>query len=178
MYGVEIQKDLADMASANIKNNGLEEQAHIIHTDMRHLTPAMFKGPVDMVISNPPFRKINAGRINPDDQRAIARHEIAITLSELIHIAAGLLRPGGKFILIHLAERLTELIATMGNARLEPKKLRMIHSRRESKAKLVLMEGRKDARSGIIIAPPLFVYQDQTYTREVEDMLFFRQYSL
>jgi tRNA1Val (adenine37-N6)-methyltransferase len=145
---------------------------------MRHLTPAMFKGPVDMVISNPPFRKINAGRINPDDQRAIARHEIAITLSELIHIAAGLLRPGGKFILIHLAERLTELIATMGNARLEPKKLRMIHSRRESKAKLVLMEGRKDARSGIIIAPPLFVYQDQTYTREVEDMLFFRQYSL
>jgi tRNA1Val (adenine37-N6)-methyltransferase len=175
IYGVEIQKELADMAAANVKNNGLEARSHIIHTDMRRLTPTMFNGPVDMVISNPPFRKINAGRINPDDQRALARHEIAITLTELVQTASGLLRTGGKFILIHLAERLTELMVAMCNARLEPKKLRMIHSRRESKAKLVLVEGRKNARPGIITAPPLFVYRNEAYTGEVEDMLFFRQ---
>ncbi len=175
IYGVEIQQRLADIAASNVKDNAFGERLHIFKTDMRRLTQHMFNEPVDIVVSNPPYRKVNAGRINPDCQRAMARHEIAITLAELTQTAARLLRTGGRFIVIYLAERLADLMSTMRSARIEPKKLRMIHSSRQSEAKLILVEGMKEGRPGMSMPPPLFVYHNGAYTEEVDDMLFFRQ---
>lgn len=175
IIGVEIQKNLADIATANILDNGFEKRLRIINTDMRQLTGKMIESPVDMVVSNPPYRKINTGRINPDSQRAVARHEIAITLPELVQTAGKMLRTGGKFIIIHLAERMTDVIAAMQKAHIEPKILRIIHSSRQSAAKLILVEGMKHVRPGMHIASPLFIYKNEdktSYTREVMEMLF------
>ena len=170
IFGVETQKKLADIAATNVADNNLEERLRILHKDMRQLTHHMVSGPVDMVISNPPYRKANSGRINPDTQRAIARHEIKITLNELVQTAGKMLRTGGKLLIIYPAERMTDLITMMRENHIEPKMLRMIHSNPQSEAKLILVEGMKQVRPGITIPSPLIVYNGGRYTEEVEKM--------
>ncbi len=171
--GIEIQKDLADLAQRNVQENALQERIKIICRDMTLITGKTVSGPVDMVISNPPYRRPGSGRINPDSQRAVARHEIKITLDGIVKTANRLLRTAGKFILIYPAERITDLLVTMRLAGLEPKQLRVIHSRKGGEAKLVLIEGVKGGRPGIKIAPPLFIYKNKIdYTDEVEKMFF------
>ncbi len=168
--GIEIQKELADLAQRNVQDNAMQERIKIICQDMISIN-RIGSGPVDMVISNPPYRKPGSGRINPDSQRAVARHEIKITLDGVVKTANRLLRTAGRFISIYPAERITDLLVTMRLAGIEPKQLRVIHSRIGEEAKLLLIEGVKGGRPGVKIAPPLFIYKnDDDYTDEVEKM--------
>ncbi|RLB98205.1 MAG: SAM-dependent methyltransferase, partial [Deltaproteobacteria bacterium] len=98
LYGVEIQQDLADIARANVKANHLEKRVEILPADMRTLKPSIVSGPVDQVVSNPPYHRISTGRINPDSQRAIARHELKVTLEDVLKAAEAMLRTAGKFV--------------------------------------------------------------------------------
>ena len=172
LYGVEIQADLADLARANVMANGLENRITTMQQDLKDLTPGAVAQRVNMVVSNPPFRKINSGRMNPHEQRAIARHEIMATLQDVVAAASRMLSLGGRFILIYAVERLADLLVFMRAAQIEPKRLRMVHSNGGSEAKLFLMEGIKGANPGLIIAAPLIIYsQEGAYTEEVEQML-------
>jgi len=147
MFGIEIQKELADIADDNVRDNGMQETVRIVHRDMRTIQPTMFQGPVDIVVSNPPFRKAESGRINPNRQRAVARHEISVTLLDVVKAASGILKTAG------------------------PKNVRFIHSRKESESKLMIMEGVKQGRPGLKVGPPIVIYTDEsTYTEEVEAM--------
>jgi len=171
LFGVEIQKELAEMARRNIVENGFSETIQIVCGDMRSVRPAEFDGPVDRVVCNPPFRRAAAGRINPNSQRAIARHEIQITLPVLIQTASRLVRTAGQFVVIFTSERLVELIQQMRTYQLEPKFVRFIHSRRDSESKLVLLTGAKGAKPGLKIGAPIYIYNpDGSYTDEVERM--------
>ncbi len=172
LFGVEIQKDLAEMARLNVAENGLTQAIQIIQGDMRSIRPGRFDGPVDRVVSNPPFRRAATGRVNPDSQRAIARHEIKVTLPDLIQTASYLLKTAGKFVIIFTSERLVELIQQMRTYQLEPKSVRFIHSRQDCESKLVMMTGVKRGNPGLKIGAPIFVYNpDGSYTDEVERML-------
>ncbi len=171
MFGIEIQKELADIADDNVRNNGMEGNIRIVHRDMQTLQPAMFQGPVDIVVSNPPFRKAESGRINPNRQRAVARHEISVTLLNVVKAASGILKTAGLFVLVYTSERLPELVQHMRSCRLEPKNVRFIHSRKDSESKLVMMEGIKQGRPGLKVGPPIVIYnEDGSYTEEVETM--------
>jgi tRNA1(Val) A37 N6-methylase TrmN6 len=171
IFGVEIQKELADIAGANVSDNQMQGTIRIVCRDMQTLHPTMFKGPVDMVVSNPPFRKAASGRVNPNQQRAVARHEISVTLLDVVKTASGLLKTAGVFIIIYTSERLPELIQHMRSCRLEPKVVRFIHSRADSDSKLMMMEGVKQARPGLKVGSPLVIYkEDGSYTEEVADM--------
>ena len=171
LFGVEIQKDLAQMARLNVAENEFTASIQIIRGDMRSLQAGRFGGPVDRVVSNPPFRRAASGRINPNSQRAIARHEIQITLPELIQTASKLLRTSGHFLLIYTSERLVELIQQMRMHHLEPKSVRFIHSHQASESKLVLITGTKRGKPGLKVGAPIFVYNlDGRYTDEVERM--------
>ena len=171
IIGIEVQSDLADIAIANITDNHMQDRIKIHCSDMKTFDHHMISTPVDLVISNPPYRKTNAGRINPDRQRAIARHEIRATLSDVIRATRRLVRTGGKFVTVYTAERTTEILLEMRAAGIEPKFYRMIHSNQNTDAKMILLEGIKGGRPGSKIAPPLFVYkEDGTYTDEVEKM--------
>ena len=171
LFGIEIQKELADIADANVRDNGMEGIIRIVCRDMQTIQPAMFQGPVDIVVSNPPFRKTASGRINPNRQRAVARHEISVTLFKVVKTASDILRRGGLFVLIYTSERLPELIQHMRACRLEPKSVRFIHSRTDSESKLMMMEGIKQARPGLKVGPPIVIYnEDGTYTKEVAAM--------
>lgn len=171
IFSVEIQPELAEMARHNISVNGFGDRIQVVNGDLRRLSKDSLLAPVDLVISNPPFRKPQSGRVNPDPQRAMARHEIAGTLNDLLETGARLLRLGGRFNIIFPAARLAELLHSMRISGIEPKKLRMVHSRTESSAKLVLVEGQKGSRPGLTVDYPLIIYHtDGTYTDEVVKM--------
>jgi len=171
LFAVEIQEELAEMAELNVAENGFADTIRIIWGDMRSLRASSFGGPVDRVVSNPPFRRAASGRINPNSQRAIARHEIEVTLPELIQTASTLLRTAGQFLLIYPSERLVELIQQMRTNHLEPKTMRFIHSRQDSESKLVMLTGVKRAKPGLKVGAPITIYRpDGSYTEEVEQM--------
>ena len=171
--GIEIQSPLADLAVRNVRENNMSDRIRIMCRDMKSIRQDLLPGPVDRVISNPPYRKPGTGRINPNTQRAVARHEIKITLQEVVGTAARLLRPGGRFTTIYPAGRLADLMSGMQSNDLQPEKIRTIHSRSGDEAKLVLAQGIKGGRGGVAIEPPLIIYQDgNTYTEAVEKMFF------
>ena len=171
IYAVEVQRELADLADANVHQNHLQDRIHVLCMDMKLLTLKMTSGPFDLIVSNPPYHKPGSGRINPDAQRAVARHEIKTSLIDVLQTTRRLLRTAGRFVTIFAAERTTDILSQMRNEQIEPKRLRMIHSNRDTDAKLILVEGIKAGRPGLKIAPPLFVYDGKgDYTTEVQQM--------
>ena len=158
VYGLEIQKTQADIAKLNVNENSMADRITIFHKDIKTITPAMTSGPVDVVICNPPHTPKPSGRINPDDHLAIARHEIVITLDDLIETGKRMLIHAGRFIMVYPAERLVETFNKMHAAKIEPKKITMIHTKPNTAAKRFLLEGVKNGRPGIVIAPPLIIH--------------------
>lgn len=174
VYGVEVQEELAKIAAVNVKENQMEDQITILCKDMKELKHDMISGPVNLVVSNPPYRKAKSGRINPHQQRAIARHEIKASLSDVVESARRMLSLGGRFVSVYPAERMTDILTQMRLSSIEPKFLRMIHSGWDTEAKLILVEGVKGGGVGIKIAPPLIIYrQDGSYTEEVQKICGF-----
>lgn len=171
IWGVELQAELSALAQENVRENDLAARVTVVCADMRELPPARVGGPVDRVVSNPPYRPRGAGRLNPDPQRALARHEIAVRLPEVVRAAARLLKTGGRFTTIYTAGRTAELLSHMRAERIEPKRLRGIHSAQGQDARLVLVEGIRAGGPGMVISPPLIVYgADGRYTEEIQAM--------
>jgi tRNA1Val (adenine37-N6)-methyltransferase len=166
-----VQKELAEIARRNVNDNAMPDRIVILQQDMKLLTAGMVAGPVDLVVCNPPYRRPHSGRLNPDRQKAVARHEISATLADVVDSARRILKTSGRFVTIYPAERLADVIAQMRTSRIEPKKLRMIHSDRYSGAKLVLVEGFNAVNPGMKILPPLFIYTRRgVYSKEVQKM--------
>lgn len=167
--GLEIQEELVEIAKRNVEENGFSQTIEIRHMDIRkikdHLAPESF----DVVVSNPPYRPIKTGRINPRTQKAIARHEITMTLDDLMAVSAYLLKRGGRLSVIYPAWRLDDLIVSASNYRIRPKKLTCIHSNSESHAELVHMIATKGGGREMFVMPPLFVYErgKKSYTPQM-----------
>lgn len=169
---VELQKPLADRAERNIKLNDLEERIEIIQKNIKDLKEIYPTNSFNFAYANPPFRKPATGRMSIDKERAIARHEIEISLQELISTTSYLLKHSGRFYLIYHPFRLVELISVLKESRLEPKKMRFVHSRKGDEAKMVLIEAAKGSGTWLKIDPPLYLYeQGKTYSKEVLEML-------
>jgi tRNA1Val (adenine37-N6)-methyltransferase len=171
LIGVEIQPQLAGFARQNVADNRMSGRIRIIDKDIRRLSPADIGGPVDLVVSNPPYRKLDSGRINADNQRAVARHELKVDLETLLVTTRRMLRKCGRLSIIYPSVRTVDLLVAMRAVGLEPKTLTMIHSNAESPARLVVIEGLNGGRPGLEVAAPLCVYnEDRSYTRDVEAM--------
>jgi tRNA1Val (adenine37-N6)-methyltransferase len=170
--GIEIQRELAELASGNVQLNHMEGTISIVHGDMKDFKAFLKPATVDVVFSNPPYRRLLSGRINPEAERAVARHEIKASLSDVVSAGEGLLKPSGRFVVIYPAERTLELLSQMRACNLEAKRLRCVHSRQDSEAKLVVAEGMKYGSPGLKVAPPLVIYKPNgEYTDEVREML-------
>jgi len=169
VLGIELQPELVRRAQQNIELNNLRERVQVMPGDVRQIRELLPAAQTDLVVSNPPYRPLHSGRLAPNDERAAARHELAGGLEDFVKAAAWLLKNGGRFALIHLAERLPELFGRMTACGIEPKRLRLIHPRQENRANLALVEGYKMGRPGLTVDPPLIVYQGKgrDYTLEV-----------
>jgi tRNA1Val (adenine37-N6)-methyltransferase len=171
IYGIEIQKDLAELASRNVHENHMEGRITIIHGDMKDFRSHLNPGTVDVVLSNPPYRKLLSGRINPEEERAVARHEIRASLSDVVSVAESLLKPSGRLLIIYPAERAIDLIVNMRTFKLEPKRIRFIHPKRRSRAILTVAEGIKYGNPGLEVDSPFIIYESEgRYTDEAKKM--------
>lgn len=169
IYGIEVQSELANIANLNITENGMEDQITILWKDMKTLKHEDISGPVDLAISNPPFRKSTSGRINPNQQRAIARHEIKTTLNDVLETARRMLKTSGRLVMIYPATRMTDILTQMRSSGIEPKSIRMVHSAKNTEGKMILVEGKKGGHSGLKIGSPLIIYQENgSYSDEVK----------
>lgn len=169
---IEVQPELTDLARKNVDNNGLADNINVIHADMRELPLRTVRGPFDWVVTNPPYHGAQTGRINPNPQRALARHEIMIDLAQLLASARKMLRTGGYFATIYTADRAVELFVQMRASGIEPKWIQWVHGKADEAAKLLLVKGVKAGRPGVQIAAPLVVYDNNgQYTPAVQAML-------
>jgi tRNA1(Val) A37 N6-methylase TrmN6 len=172
LIGIELQAAMAERACRNVELNNLQDRIQICHGDIRQIEEMFNAGTADLVVSNPPFRGVGSGRIAPDDERAIARHELAGGLDDFVAAARWLLRYGGEFNVIYLAERLPELIVCIKKFGLEPKRVRLVYPRSGDSAKMVMVEAKKGGKPGVEMCPPLTIYRDCGASREyTEDIL-------
>jgi tRNA1Val (adenine37-N6)-methyltransferase len=157
--GVEVQGSLADLAQRNVIMNMLTDRVTIVKDDLRRLRENNPPSSFDLVLSNPPFYPAEAGRINPGSERAIARHELAGSLEDIVKISSYLLKPRGRLVMIYPAFRLVDLIYQVRRNGLEPKLMRVVYSRADTEAKLVLLSCSRGGRSALKVLKPLIVYQ-------------------
>jgi tRNA1Val (adenine37-N6)-methyltransferase len=153
VFGLEIQEGLARQAKRNALLNGFSHKIGVIRADIRQMP--MAPASIDVVICNPPYRKKDSGRVNPDRQRAIARHEILASLEDILNAARHVLRNEGSLAMIYPAERLADLMVKMRQYGMEPKRVRIIYPGMESEAKLAMIEAILGGRNGLKILPPL-----------------------
>jgi tRNA1Val (adenine37-N6)-methyltransferase len=167
--GLELQPDTADMAARSVLLNGLAGRVHIDCGDYREAARLYGPGVFDVVTMNPPYREPGTGSVSPAAGRAAARHELAGALSDATAAAAVAVKFGGRVAVVFLAERLADLLGTLRENRLEPKRLRLIHPREGRPANLLLLEAVKGGGAGLKVEPPLVVYAEgQRFTAEMQ----------
>ena len=152
-FGLEIQEGSASQAMRNAVLNGFGDKMGIILGDIRF--PPMADETADVVICNPPYRKVRSGRLNPDPRRAVARHEILASIDDILHAARSLLRKKGRLALIYPSVRLTDVLVRLRRFNLEPKLVQLNYPDLKSGAKLALIEASLGGRPGLDVLPPL-----------------------
>ena len=169
--GLEIQDEMADMAARSVALNHLEEKVSIVKGDIKEASRLFGAASFDVVTSNPPYMNDAHGLKNPDLPKAISRHEVLCTLDDVTREAARLLRPGGRFYMVHRPHRLIEIITALTKYKLEPKRMKMVHPFVEKDANMVLIEAVRGGKSMIKVEAPIVVYKEQgVYTDEIYDI--------
>ena len=171
IVGIEVQKEVADMAKRSVAANNLSERINIICANIKDTEEYLTKGIFDVVTCNPPYMIDNHGIKNPDSPKAIARHEILCNFDDVARIASAMLRPGGRFFLIHRPFRLTEIFETLTGHGLEPKRMKLVYPYVNREPNMVLIEADLMGRRRLTVERPLIVYASPNcYTKEIYDI--------
>lgn len=173
---IELQSKLADMATRSIQLNGLQEQITVINDDLLNTYNYLNKDSVDVITCNPPyFPNIKNSKKNPNQYLAIARHEITTNLSDIFHVASGLLKTNAKIFLVYRPDRIVELINAMTKYNIMPKKFQFIYPREGKDANIVLVEGIKNGHNGgTKVLNPIYTYKKQSneYSDDIRTILY------
>lgn len=171
IYGVEIQEEIYDLAKRSVTLNNLDDKITIINEDMKKVHEILGTSTFDVVVSNPPYFKYQeSSNINKNEYLTIARHEVKVTLDEVVKCANILLKDGGTFAMVHRSDRLLEILETFRKYNIEPKTLRFVYAVTTSKESVaILVEGKKKTKpGGLKVLNPMYV-QDEfgNYTEEI-----------
>lgn len=171
IVGIEIQKESFDLAKRSNELNKLEDKISFINDDANNIKEYFESGSVSNVTCNPPYMVSKNGFISPSDLKAAARHELFINIDDVVRISAYLLKFGGYLSIVHKSDRLCDIICTMRKYKIEPKRIRFVHSHLGDAPKLVLVEGIFGAKSSVKILEPLYIYNDDnTFTDEIKKL--------
>nr|WP_254006226.1 tRNA1(Val) (adenine(37)-N6)-methyltransferase [Desulfuribacillus alkaliarsenatis] len=174
--GLEIQERLADMSRRsvlyNVQHGNISANSiNIVHGDLRQAVEEFGHGSFDALVSNPPYMEKGIGEQNPNQYKAIARHEIHCSLEQICQVSSQLLKSGGKAFYVYRSIRLAELISELRNNNLEPKRMRLVAPRIDKEPNIVLLEAIKNGKPGLRIEPTLAVYNEEgKYTDELLSM--------
>ena len=168
IIGVEVQKEVYDMACRSAKLNNLEDRFKVINANILNLDNILENNSFDVIVTNPPYKKQNTGVINEDEKKLISRHEILADLEDFIRVSSRLLKYRGEFYMIHRPERLADIFCLMRNYKIEPKEVRLIFSNNNSTPKMVMIKGVKNGGEYLKFRENLYIYTDEgTYTDEI-----------
>ena len=171
LTGLEIQEESADMANRSVLLNDLQERVRIVQGDIKHARELFGSSSFDVVTSNPPYMIAQHGLQNPEDAKAIARHEVLCTLEDVVSQAAAVLRPGGHFFMVHRPFRLAEIIRVMSSYKLERKRMQLVYPFADKEPNMVLIEGTRGGNPRMSVEKPLIIYkQPGVYTDEIYDI--------
>ena len=166
--GVEVQNDVAEMAERSIKLNKLEDRITILNTNILDLKERYKRGNFDVIITNPPYKKLNSGLKNEQESKIISRHETTASLEDFIDIASYLLKDLGEFYMVHRPDRLVDIFYLMRSKKIEPKKIRFVYPNKNKNANLILIKGIKNAKPFLQYENNLYIYnEDGNYTEEI-----------
>lgn len=166
--GVEMQKEIASLGRKTIEYNNLENQITIIEDDIHNFYETCSTESFDIITCNPPYFKVNNNvHINECKEKAYARHELTLTLSDLMKISRKLLKNGGHISIVNRPERLVDIITLMRENNIEPKKIQFVYPKKGKDANILLIEGTKNGNPGIKILEPLYVYEEDKYTKQI-----------
>ncbi len=168
IYGIEVQKDVADMARRSVELNGLENKFEVLNINIKNIGEKIERESLDFVVTNPPYKKLDTGKVNENECKYISRHECSANLEDFISTSKYLLKDKGTLYMIHRPERLADLIELMRKYKMEPKKIRFVYSMVNKDASLVLIKAVKNARQFLKIEKPLIIYDENgEYTDEI-----------
>lgn len=168
--GVEIQKEVYDLAIESVNINKKENQINIINKNINDYYKEIETDSFDVITCNPPFFKyIETSNINKNDYKTIARHEVKLNLSQLFNIAKKLLKNNGVIAIVHRPERFVEVVEEMKKNNIEPKKVQFVYPKKNLEANIMLIEGSKNGKPGLKILPPIYSHKDNgEYTEDVK----------
>ena len=168
IIGVELQSKLADMAKRSVDYNDLNDVIEIINTNMKDYVSGETFESFDLITCNPPYFKVNDKNFfNDNIEKVIARHEVEITLSELMVIVKKLLKNNGNFAIVHRTDRLMEILSEFRKNNIEPKRVRFVHEKSNKESTLVLIEGQKNGKVGLKVENPFILYNEDGSETEV-----------
>ena len=166
--GLEIQEESADMARRSVRYNGLEEQINIETGDIKEASKIFGAASYEVITTNPPYMIGDHGLKNDNEALYIARHEVLCTLDDILRESARILKPKGRFYMVHRPFRLPEILAKMSAYRIEPKRMRLVHPYIDKEPNMVLIEGLRGGNPRLKVEPPLIMYdRDGSYTEEL-----------
>lgn len=168
--GIEIQSEAVEIARKNILLNHLENQIDVVHSDIKDYVQDQKK--VKLVVCNPPFFKVGErSNLNDNEYLQIARHEIKISLDEIVKSASMILDNKGRFTMVHRPDRMIEIINCMQKYDIEPKRIRFVYPKVGKESHIFLIEGMYKGNKGVNIEAPLYAHEsDGSYTKEVRRM--------
>lgn len=172
--GIEIQEDMAEMASRSMNLNEADDKIKIYQEDLKNTEFLKSIGRFDVVTVNPPYKLVNSGIVNPSDKMAIARHEVMCNLEDVVVAARTLLKDNGRLFMVHRPERLADILELMRKYKIEPKRIRMVYPNTKKAANIVLVEGQRDGGRFLKWEPPLFVYNDEGGYSDEINMIYGR----
>lgn len=171
LTGLEIQEESADMARRSVACNDLQERITIVQGDIREADKLFSSASFDCITCNPPYMIGEHGLQNPDAPKAIARHEILCTFEDVAAQTAKLVKPGGHFYLVHRPFRLAEILTTLVQHKLEPKRMQLVYPYVDKEPNMVLIEAVRGGRSRMTVLKPLIVYEKPgVYMPEIRDI--------
>lgn len=167
--GVEIQKNIFELAKESVKINKLENQINIINDDINNFYLNQETDIFDVITCNPPYFKLtDDSNLNDSNFKTIARHEKTLTLDQIFKIAKKLLKNNGNIAIVNRPERLVEIIEIMKQNNIEPKKVQFVYPKKNKNSNILLIEGTKNGKPGIKILPPLYAHDENgNYTNEI-----------
>ena len=158
--GLEIQEESADMARRSVSHNQLDEKVEIVTGDIKEAANIFGLASFAVITTNPPYMIGHHGIANESDTKAIARHEVLCTLDDILRESARVLKPRGRFYMVHRPFRLAEILSKMVEVGIEPKRMRMVHPFIDKEPNMVLIEGMRGANSRMTVERPLIVYKE------------------
>lgn len=166
--GLEIQEESADMARRSVSYNHLEERVSIVTGDIKEASKIFGGSSFDVITTNPPYMIGQHGLKNASEAKTIARHEVLCTLDDIMRESAKLLKPKGRFYMVHRPFRLAEIMVTMKKYNIEPKRMQLVYPFVDKEPNMVLIEGLRDGNPRMTVEKPLIVYKEQNiYTDEI-----------